>query len=195
MVIIMGRSIVAGIGINDADYDVQPKVNGQQTMCPFYMKWTSMLRRCYSKKFHLKHATYSECSIAPEWIYFSCFKDWMVTQDYHGKQLDKDLIFLGNKIYSPDTCLFIDKLTNDFIVDQERRRGKYPTGVSAHRNPNKLMATCRNPFTKKTEHLGVFYCQETAHLAWKKRKHELACQLADMQTDERVAQALRSRYL
>ena len=33
-----------------------------------------------------------------------------------------------------------------------------------------------------------------AHEAWKARKHEHACKLADIQSDVRVAKVLRTRY-
>ena len=66
--------------------------------------------------------------------------------------------------------------------------------VCFHKRVKKFSATIGNPFTKKQEHLGYFTCPNEAHQAWKKRKHELACQLADIQTDQRVAEALRIRY-
>jgi hypothetical protein len=48
--------------------------------------------------------------------------------------------------------------------------------------------------TNKREHLGYFDCPDKAHIAWKKRKHEIACQIADMQDNACVASALRNRY-
>lgn len=49
-------------------------------------------------------------------------------------------------------------------------------------------------FSKIEEHLGLFTCPNEAHSAWIDRKCELADQLADLQTDERVAKVLRERY-
>ena len=62
------------------------------------------------------------------------------------------------------------------------------------KDKGKFKSQCRNPFTKKGEHLGYFDCEEEAHQVWLKRKLELAHLLAAEQTDERVAKALIARY-
>ena len=184
-----------GVGINNADYPTQPRVNGKQVKCPYYKAWLHMLERCYDEKYQECYPTYVGCSVCPEWLYFMNFRKWMMTQDWEGKDLDKDLLIKGNKIYSPANCAFVDQITNGFTTDSGRTRGEYPTGVCIDERKGKFRARCSNPFTKKIEHLGYFTCPNQAHLAWKKRKHELACELADLQTDPRVAEALRTRYI
>lgn len=67
--------LVFGVGINDADYAVQPKINGVQVCCLFYRKWKNMLERCYYPKELVKHPTYQGCVVCDEWIYFSNFKE------------------------------------------------------------------------------------------------------------------------
>ena len=186
--------LVYGIGINDADYVVRPTVNGKSVKCPYYEAWKGILKRSYSEKFQERQPTYKGCSVCPEWISFMNFRKWMMTQDWQGKDLDKDLLFEGNKVYSPATCVFVDQATNTFTVDCGRSRGEYPIGVSFQKDLGKFTAKCSNPFNKKREYLGLFTCPNQAHLAWRKRKHELANQLADLQTDVRVAEALRTRY-
>ena len=187
--------LIFGIGINDADYVVQPTINGKRVMCPYYRTWKSMLNRCYDHKYQERQPTYKGCHVYPEWISFMNFRKWMMTQDWAGKELDKDLLVRGNKVYSPMTCAFVDRATNSFTNDCVRARGDYPIGVSFHKLKGKFIARCSNPFSKKEECLGYFHCPNQAHLAWKSRKHILACQLADLQTDSRVAAALRTRYL
>lgn len=188
------KRLVQGVGVNDADYKVTQYINGKQFMCPFYDRWKSMLERCYSSKFHMKNPAYIDCLVCDEWLIFSNFKAWMERQDWSGKELDKDLLIAGNKTYSPSACLFIPKDINQFTNDLRSARGEYPIGVCFNNWHKMLNALCRNPFTKKQENLGYFNCQIKAHEAWRKRKHELACQLADLQTDDRVAEALRNRY-
>ena len=154
-----------------------------------------MLERCFCRKFKERKPTYIGCYVCDDWLVFSNFRSWMEQQDWQGKHLDKDILVVGNKVYSPDTCVFIDAKVNTFPEDHGSARGDYPLGVCLVKTNGNFRAKCRNPFTKKTEHLGYFNCPEKAHLAWKKRKHELACMLADDQPDLRVANALRTRYL
>ena len=192
----MGKKnkLVYGVGINDADYVVCPVINGKQVMCPFYQAWKNMIVRCYGMNNQNNNPTYIGCSVREEWLTFSNFKKWMETQDWEGKELDKDLLIEGNKVYSPETCVFVDKMTNLFTLDRGAARGEFPIGVGFIKRVGKFKAYCRNPFTKKLEHLGYFAHKEQAHLAWGERKHELSCQLADLQVDERVAKVLRVRY-
>lgn len=194
MVIVMTK-LVHGIGINDADYQVTGKSKLNKFKCAYHLTWTRMIKRCYSEKWAEKFPTYKNCLVCDEWLTFSNFKRWMENQRWQGKQLDKDIIKIGNKTYSPETCAFVCRITNSFITDRGSCRGELPIGVTLDSRCNKLKAQCGNPFARKVEHLGYFDCSSKAHLAWKKRKHELACQLADLQTDERVANALRTRYI
>lgn len=188
-------NLVYGAGLNDANYEIGKKVDGKLVICRFYSRWAHMISRCYNKKHHLKQPTYENCTVCEEWLSFSNFKAWMEQQDWEGKELDKDLLFIGNKLYSPETCVFVSSTTNGFTLDCRATKGDWPIGVSFHKFHNKFGARCQNPFIKKLEHLGYFECPQMAHEAWRKRKHELACQLADLQTDDRVANALRTRYL
>lgn len=188
------KSLVYGVGLNDADYAVKPVVDGKRVCCPFYRAWTGILMRCYCEKYKKRQPTYNGCSVCDEWLTFSNFKKWMERQDWHDKEIDKDLLVIGNKVYSPDACAFVSSMTNSFIIDCGAARGEFPVGVSLNKSIGRIRARCCNPFTGKTEHLGHFECPSQAHQAWRKRKHELACQLAGLQTDSRVAAALRARY-
>lgn len=189
------NKLVFGVGINDANRPVMTKLNGKWVKCPFYRKWQSMLGRCYDPKYHLRYPTYLGCETTEDWHLFSNFEKWMKAQDWEGRELDKDLLKVGNKLYSPDLCIFIPPELNNFTADSGRSRGEWPTGVYLHKGAGRFMSYCKNPFTGKKEYLGLFDSPEEAHLAWKRRKHELACIYADRQADPRVAEALRSRYL
>ena len=196
--------LVYGVGINDADYVTHVRetigyVNGKRKQklvweCPYYRVWGSMLKRCYSAKYQDKNPTYKGCSVSEEWLTFSVFKRWMESQDFECKQLDKDLLFEGNKIYSDETCVFVTPVVNSFTTDRGNDRGEWMIGVSWYKRANKFKSSCRNQFTKKLEYLGLFNCELEAHQAWLKRKLELAHILAAEQTDPRVAKALIERY-
>jgi hypothetical protein len=191
----MRKKLVHGVGINDADYTVKPTVNGRRVFCPFYVTWCNMLQRCYSKKYQLTRPRYAGCSVSSELHIFSSFKRWMEQQNWQGKELDKDLIIPGNRIYSPERCVFVDLITNSFANDCEANRGEWPLGVCFHAGLGKFQSNCRNPFTKKLEHLGYFDCPNEAHEAWKNRKRQLSLSLADLQPSKAVADTLRLMYL
>ena len=184
--------MVCIVGINDADYVVSHCVNGKHAICPFYATWVNMLARCYSAKIQAAHPTYIGCSAVTEWHSFMSFRAWMEQQDWEGKQLDKDLLIAGNKVYSPDTCVFVSRKLNTFTTDSGATRGQWPIGVNWQGEAFRAM--CSNPFSGKKEHLGCFTCPHEAHEAWRARKHELALIYADQQTDHRIAAALRTRY-
>lgn len=195
---------VYGVGLNDADYVLQKEetvgyINGKRKrkivgFCPYYRTWENMLKRCYSARFQERNPAYKDCTVSDEWLTFSNFKRWMEKQNWEGKQLDKDLLFEGNKVYGPDTCVFITQTVNKFTTDRGADRGKWPIGVNWHKGANKFQSLCSNPFTKKQEYLGLFTCEQEAHEAWRKRKLELAHELVAIQTDPRVAKALVARY-
>ncbi len=179
---------VCGVGINDADYCVQGK---GKVKCPYYIKWSSMLVRCYGK---ITSAWYEDCWICEEWLIFSNFRAWMETQDWEGKHLDKDLLVTGNKVYSPATCVFVDMSVNSFVTDCAASRGDCPIGTHWRKSSGRFRAYCNNPFNGKRMNLGTFDDMYLAHKAWQAKKHEYACQLAELQEDPRVADALRQRY-
>ena len=200
----MVKPTVWGVGISDADYVVQKfetigYVNGKQKQklvwcCPYYLAWKNMLQRCYSTKYQESKPTYIGCSVSEDWKYFSVFKAWMECQDWEGMQLDKDLLFEGNKVYSEETCVFVSRAVNMFTTDRGNDRGEWLIGVYWNKPAGKFLSQCGNPFTKKHEYLGLFVCEQEAHKAWLKRKLELAHLLAAEQTDERVGRALIERY-
>ena len=199
---------INGVGINDADYIVKvwegteeryPSGNKKQVLvwaCPYYSRWVSMIQRCYSKKLQESRPTYKGCTVYEGWLLFSNFRKWMVTQEWDGKELDKDLLFEGNKMYSPETCVFVHSKVNIFVVTRGKSRGEYLIGCYWNKRDKKFLSKCCNPFTKKQEGLGYFDSELEAHLTWKRRKHEYAYQLANSEyvTDERVKQALLHKY-
>lgn len=199
MKLLKRTKLIYGVGINDADYNVckTDVVDGKKKIlwvCPYYVKWRAVLERCYSEKFWKTNPTYRDCSVVPEWHLFSNFKAWMKTQDWEGKQLDKDLLLYGNKVYGPDTCVFVDQKVNLFMLENKATRGKSLIGVYFDEECGKYRARCCSVTTGKQKCLGRYTTQEEAHKAWLDFKLEQAYILADEQTDERVATALINRY-
>ena len=199
------KKLVCGIGVNDADYVVQKKEDwydesGKRRQrrvwaCPFYDKWKNMLVRCYSEKEHEKRPNYKDCIVCEEWLTFSNFKKWMEDQDYIGKHLDKDLIEEGNKVYSPEKCLFLSPLVNTFMITRKNDRGKYLLGVSLENKSERFRSECSNPFTKSREYLGCFTSELDAHNKWKSRKLELAYKLSNLPENHYLEDLLIKRYI
>lgn len=189
----MSKKLIYGVGINDADYVTNPTIEGRRIPCKIYATWYDMLRRCYNRVELERRPTYLECLVASEWHSFMNFRAWMLTQDFEGKQLDKDLLFPGNKVYSKDTCVFISGALNGFMIERTNVRKLLPLGVTT--SGSKFKAQCQNPLTKTNKYLGTFSTPEEAHLAWKKYKHELALEYAKLETDPRIIKALQTRYL
>lgn len=188
-------ALVQGIGINDADYDVTQRSNGKITwVCPIYQSWASMLGRCYSESIQAKKPGYIGCTVSAQWHKFSVFRRWALTQPWRGNQLDKDLLQPGNKVYGPDTCVFISGNLNKFMTERGAARGIWPAGVWWNAKNKRFQVGCCNPVTGKRESLGYFDCPDQAHQAWKTRKLEHALTLASQQTDDRIAMALVARY-
>lgn len=186
--------LVFGVGINDSTTSVYSKiVDGKKKMCPYYQTWTAMLRRCYSVKSHQKHPTYTNCTVDPEWHSFTVFRDWMKQQDWQNKELDKDIILLGNTCYSSKTCTFVSSAVNSFLNYNKNSKGKYPAGVVKVSKSSTFMA--RISIKGKNVHLGNFSTPEKAHQEWKKAKHQQALVLAKQQSDLRVADALSNRFI
>lgn len=136
------RKPVYGHGVNDADYVIERRINGKRVGCPIYRTWANMLERCYSDKFHVRQSTYIGCEVCDEWLTFSNFKRWMMVQDWQGKQLDKDIRVKGNKIYSPNTCLFVTKAENTIEARAKHYSFISPSGEVV--NIYNLNEFCRN---------------------------------------------------
>lgn len=173
----VSRSTVFGVGINDADYVTSPKINGKQVHCPIYNSWKAMLTRCYSKKYQSKEPTYEGCTVSDDWLVFSRFRNWVLSQNHFGLHLDKDILIFGNKQYANDRCVYVPRFVNNCFrspVNGKHSNG-LPLGVSAPskmaESPRPYMACISSP-TKKSHHLGHFATANEAHAAWQKVKIE-----------------------
>ena len=88
------------------------KLNTEMCHSTSYYKWKNMVQRCYDKKVHKKYKPeYKDKSVCEEWLNYSNFKIWFdehyVPCKNNQIDLDKDLLVQGNKVYSPETCVFL----------------------------------------------------------------------------------------
>lgn len=190
------RGAVYGVGINDSDYDVSPRVEGKKTSCPAYTSWKGMLSRSYSKRELEKYPTYVGTEVCDEWKYFSSFRSWWLINHREGYHLDKDILTDLRK-YSPESCVYVPAWLNGFILDCRARRGGWPIGVYYNKADRKFIARCCNQLTKKTEYLGSFDSPAIANHAWLLRKLELAAErkhemdIIDGRIYQRVVQIIK----
>jgi hypothetical protein len=182
------RKLIYGCGINDATYVTSPVINGKKHSCPYYRVWNSMLRRCYSLNYQQTRPTYKGCSVCVDWLLFSNFKLWMLQQDWKGKQLDKDLLVRGNKIYSPETCIFVSVEVNSLLNTQEASRGLYKQGVCCDKAKGKFLASCNVAGIRK--YLGYFNTEEEASKAYRRFKYTHIVSVVQEQTNQQLKEAL-----
>lgn len=189
----MVKKLVYGVGVNDAGYITETREKSDGVIvaswrCPIFSRWRDMIRRCYSEKELSRAPTYAGCAVVNDWLMFSNFKGWMDVQDWEGKALDKDILIEGNKVYGPDTCVFVSSKVNNFVLASDASRGGLPIGVSYDKAVGMYRAECGQVKLSRHE------TPEDAHAEWKAEKYRQALILADEQSDPRVAKALINRY-
>lgn len=185
----MGKRKVVGVGINDIGTS-HVYMDGEMTRCPYYSVWKRMLVRCYDPKYNRRSA-YSEVTVCDDWLVFSNFRDWMEDKEWEGNHLDKDLKVYGNRVYSPDTCLFVPPEINSFLTYNNTRNKSGYIGASYQKDCGKYIATCHNPFTGKNKTLGRRKDPLEAHRLWQLAKIAYAKELAKIHSDNtEVAEGL-----
>ena len=162
-----------------------------------YNIWSHMLRRCYDPYFLDKHPTYRDCIVCNEWHCFQNFTKWYEENIYECNNeimhLDKDILVKGNKIYSPETCIFVPQRINVLFTKRQNDRRNYPIGVAdAIKNiDNKtylyLTASCHILYGEKckTKYLGCFSLNKPfqAFTCYKNFKEKYIKEVADEYKD------------
>lgn len=132
-----------------------------------YRKWNNMILRCYSKNEQKRYSGYKDCTVCKEWHNFSNFEKWFNDNYYkiEGERmdLDKDILFKGNRVYGPSTCCIVPQEINSLISTCKRRGGELPVGVSLNKITNKYQAQITNK---------QFATPEEAFLCYKEAKEK-----------------------
>lgn len=152
------RGKIYGHGI----FDSTKSSNESEDMKIAYSIWVRMFRRCYSDDFK----TYNGCKVCKDWLLFSKFKEWFDENYIDGYDLDKDILFRNNKVYSPKTCCFVPHMINSLLINCKATRGNLPIGVV--KNHNGFTAQIKE--NKKHKYIGYFDTVEDAFAAYKKEK-------------------------
>ena len=152
-----------------------------------YETWIRMLDRCYSFNYKNNFHTYIECYTCEEWHNFQNFAKWYDENIYEinneNIELDKDILFKGNKIYSPENCIFVPQKINNLFTRRNASRGDLPIGVGIYEHDKtKYRAKCNNE--KKLIYLGIHNNILDAFNAYKKYKGELIIEIAKEYKDK-----------
>lgn len=140
--------------------------NGKLTR--IYVTWHDLIIRCYDKDKRHLHPTYEDCEVCEEWHNFQNFAKWY-TKNYYdiGKgrmHLDKDILIKGNRIYSPETCVFIPQRINMIFMGKPNKYN-LPSGISKTDNG-------RYSTTYNTKGLGTYDTLEEALIPYNVAKVE-----------------------
>lgn len=151
-----------------------------------YSYWQNMMTRCYNKNTHNVRPNYDACEICEEWHNFQNFAKWFDENYYDvgdGDKmcLDKDILIKGNKIYSPDTCVFVPNRINVLFIRSDKVRGGYPIGVYYAEDRNKFRSICN--IGKEKRNLGTFDTPEEAFYKYKEFKEQYIKEVADEYKD------------
>lgn len=156
----------------------------KKTKKTIYNRWNAMHSRCYSPSWHKRFPAYKDCIVCDEWHKLSNFYNWMITQDWKGKHLDKDLLEPNNKIYHPDKCLFIPPMINHILCNTKSVIGVHPKGVHFDKRTNKYNA--RVSIHARQISLGFFETVQLARQAYVEAKTNYIRSFYPKLTDKRI---------
>lgn len=129
-----------GVGyIGEGNYNSVYYRKGKTYKTKAYTTWLSRLSACYNPKNNRSH-NYQSAEIHPDWHNFQNFAKWYYTQvRLYGKNgsVDKDLLFLGNTLYSEHTCSYIPNSINCLFVGNT---GSMINGASYSKSTGKWVA-------------------------------------------------------
>ena len=165
-----------------------------------YNCWQSMLMRCYSAKYQKKYPTYIGCRVCDEWLYYPNFKKWYEENYYKisnkTSQLDKDILIKGNKVYSPNTCVFVPNFINTLFTKRQNNRGELPVGVDYLKASKKYRASLSvfKDGKKTKKYLGCFNTADEAFEVYKQAKEEYVKEVADEYKDKIPTKLYEAMY-
>lgn len=148
-----------------------------------YTQWSSMLTRCYYGKYHERFPTYVGCRADEQWHNYQEFAEWCNWQIgfKEGYVLDKDILVKGNKVYSPETCVFVPAEINSLFVCMNKKGKTSPAGISYQESYGKYIVSCA--IRGKNKNLGRYKCPEEAFAVYKNFKENLVKEKAEEYKD------------
>ena len=152
-------------------------IGNASSKCREYVLWRDMIDRCYNpNNIGYPQYGYKGVTVCDRWRSFEVFlKDIKLVPGYDlwlknpGYQLDKDIRQMGIpeylKVYSPETCCFIDQTTNMkyaakyYNINNESRTSKFiGVNVDPHRKNYRVSTTIK----QHKYNFGVYSSEEAA---------------------------------
>ena len=167
-----GGKKIFGVGVNDSSFATNKIIDGKRKKHRAYSAWYHILSRCYNRQSLDKNPTYADVEVCDEWLNFSGFFDWWKDNHVDGWDIDKDLLKVGNRVYSPETCIYIPHEINALCYRPSIKESSLPIGVYFDSEKSMYKSQCRDGRTNV--HLGYFNNANDAHRAWILKKIEIA---------------------
>lgn len=167
-------------GVGYSGIGSHPTRIDKNKMSLVYSIWHSLISRCYNEKMRHNFPAYENCIVCDEWHNFQVFADWYEDNYYNDNSggrmhMDKDILITGNRLYSPETCIFVPQRINMIFMTKFNKSG-LPTGVSSYRN--KFRSKYNN------EELGIFITLDEAVKAHEDAKRIHIKQVANEYKDK-----------
>lgn len=159
-----------------------------------YTCWHNILIRCFDLKYKEKYPTYNDANIANEWLNFQNFAEWYYQNIYYVQnermEIDKDILFKGNKEYCPEKCIFVPRRINTLLINNKSVRGEYPVGVDFHEG--RFRARCNT--LNGSVFIGNYDTPILAFMAYKKFKENYIKQVAEEYKDKISEKLYKALY-
>lgn len=163
-----------------------------------YKTWHNMLGRCFIPK--RMRGSYEGITCCKEWLNFQNYAQWYKDNYYEVKgqrmEIDKDILVKGNKIYSPEFCVFIPQRINLLLINRKNYRGKTLLGTT-HNESGSFSANAVGS-DEKSYHLGTFSTEIKAFNVYKEFRENVFKKVAEEYKGEipdSVYQALINRKI
>ena len=158
-----------------------------------YFSWMNMTRRTSNPEYQAKNPAYKDTWACEEWKFFSNFLEWALVNGHReGLCLDKDIVVLDNKCYSPDTCVFVSTAINNLLAYKQRKKSNLPIGV-AYTEFNSNGSKQKNPYrvqfkiNGERKDFGRYDTAEEAGLVYGREKSKAIIQKAETLSEEDCA--------
>lgn len=154
-----------------------------------YRTWQNIIDRCYKDR-KSSRDYYKNSIVCDEWHNFQNFAKWCEENYYEvdeeEMQLDKDIVQKGNKIYSPETCVFVPKRINTLLINNKRSRGEYPIGVCWNKRDEVFCVHCSiiENGRKINKFIGNYSDSDSAFNRYKEFKESYIRNVADNYADK-----------